>query len=245
VARPVPGRRVSAFNASRAGIPARRQNEDRADATCGVTVSSFVISLGDYSMHNLQCNICKMVYPSEYYFKCEGVCIGCYERMSPEEKRKLSDAIPVVMTVPAATGPVEGKKRRLGYRKTGALIGAGIGLIQLVLNYSLFYYVLEHEGAAFVKVLLERLFFPGIIGHILTGGVIASRYFEDTFFRAGTLMSSALEIIVYVIYGTFFGWYYEKRKNRGKLVWIMIALLLAPGVVAAGIVLYVGITTGH
>ena len=34
----------------------------------------------------MQCNRCGREFPSEYYFKAQGICLQCYEAMTPEER---------------------------------------------------------------------------------------------------------------------------------------------------------------
>jgi len=36
----------------------------------------------------MKCKKCGEEYPSKYYFKTRSVCIKCYDRMNPEEKRE-------------------------------------------------------------------------------------------------------------------------------------------------------------
>jgi uncharacterized protein YbjQ (UPF0145 family) len=36
----------------------------------------------------MRCKKCGKEYPSDYYFRTEGLCLECFEKMGPEERRK-------------------------------------------------------------------------------------------------------------------------------------------------------------
>jgi len=43
----------------------------------------------------MRCERCGTDYPSEYYFRTRSICNGCYDKLSPEERKKVVENQPI------------------------------------------------------------------------------------------------------------------------------------------------------
>lgn len=44
----------------------------------------------------MRCERCGNEYPSEYYFKTRTICLSCYEKLNPEERKRAIENSPIV-----------------------------------------------------------------------------------------------------------------------------------------------------